>query len=157
MDALVIPADPTEPVRVIDLDSGDGALANLQQAVGGFVEVQAHTEGDIWLNDEGSINGSPVNVRASHWVLNDSAMSGEGGVGEWSVLYGDVVVTGPPDREGESTAVDPKLVAYFSDLELAPDVVADWDVRNVHVIVTDWPEMDRESGRDRGGDWDLGF
>jgi hypothetical protein len=150
MDALVIPADPAEQVRLIDLDAGDGSLANLQKAVGGFVEVQAHSEGDIWLNDEGRINDSRVNIRASHWVLNDSAMSREGRVGEWSVLYGDVVVTGPPDREGESTAVDPKLVAYFQGLELSQDAVADWDVRNVQVSVTEWRNMGRDYGDDRG-------
>jgi hypothetical protein len=150
MDALVVPADPTEPVRVIDLDSGAGQLDNLQKAVGGFVEVQANSERDLWIHDEGRINDSPVNVRASHWVLNDSQMAKEGRAGEWSVLYGDVVVTGPPDREGDSTAVDPKLVAYFSDLELSQDAVADWDVRNVQVIVTEWRNMGRDYGDDRG-------
>jgi hypothetical protein len=148
MNALVVPADPQEPVRVIDLNSGNGSLANLQQAVGGLVDVQAHAEGDLWLNDEGRINDSPVNVRVTHWVLNDSAMAREGRVGEWSVLYGDIVVTGPPDREGETTPVDPKLVAYFDGLRLDPQSVAEWDTRDVNWIVTDWPEMDR--GHDGG-------
>jgi hypothetical protein len=148
MNALIVPADPQERVRVVDLNSGDGSLANLQHAVGGLVDVVAHREGDIWINDEGRINDSPVNVRVTHWVLNDSAMAKEGQVGEWSVLYGDIAVTGPPDREGETTPVDPKLVAYFDGLELSRESVADWDTREVGWAVMDWPEMDR--GHDDG-------
>jgi hypothetical protein len=148
MNALIVPADPQERVRVVDLNSGDGSLANLQHAVGGLVDVVAHPEGDIWINDEGRINDSPVNVRVTHWVLNDSAMAKEGQVGEWSVLYGDIAVTGPPDREGETTPVDPKLVAYFDGLELSRESVADWDTREVGWAVMDWPEMDR--GHDDG-------
>jgi len=150
MDALVVPAHPTEHVRVIDLNAGGDQLTDLQREVGGLIDIVAHKEADIVVNDEGRINDSPVNVRITHWVLNDSAMAREGGAGEWSVLYGDVVVTGPADREGDSTAVDPKLVAYFSDLELSPDAVADWDVRNVDVVVSDWPEMRRHGGDDLG-------
>lgn len=41
-----------------------------------------------------------------------------------------IVITAPPQR-GESTEVDPALVAYFSSLQLSPNAVADWDVRNV--------------------------
>jgi hypothetical protein len=141
---------------VIDLDAGDGSLANLQQAVAGFVEVQAHTEGDIWLNDEGRINGLPLNVRATHWVLRDSSMAKQALTWEGSTLYGDCVVTGPADREGEITPVDPELVAYFDGLDRSEVAVADWSERNVEWTVTDWPD---HPGRDRGGSggWDLGF
>jgi hypothetical protein len=45
MNALVVPADPQESVRIIDLNSGDGSLSNLQHAVGGLVDVVAHREG----------------------------------------------------------------------------------------------------------------
>jgi hypothetical protein len=55
-------------------------------------------------------------------------------------------VTGPPDREGESTPVDPKLVAYFDGLKLDPQSVADWDTREVHWEVRDWPEMNSGDG-----------
>jgi Domain of unknown function (DUF3846) len=151
MDALVVPADPNEPVRAIDLNSGDGSLSNLQREVGGLIDIVAHPEGDLVINDEGRINGSPVNVRVTHWVLNDSTMAQEGKAWEGAVLYGDIVVTGGPDREGEATAVDPKLVAYFDALDLSQDAVADWDVRNVEWRVMDWP-LDR--GSDDTG-WSL--
>lgn len=153
MDALVVPADPKEPVRVIDLNAGEGSLDNLQKAVGGLVDCVAHREGDLWINDEGRINGSPVNVRITHWVLNESAFAKEGHVGEWSVLYGDVVVTGGPDREGDSTEVDPALVQYFSSLDLSQNAVDDWTTRNVEWTVMEW----RDLGSDRGRDDDDGL
>ena len=154
MDALVVPADPQQPVRVIDLDAGDGSLANLQKAVGdGFVDVSRHREADIWVHDEGRLIDLPVNVRATHWALNDSALAKEGAVGEWHVLYGDVVVTGLADREGDCTAVDPALVEHFSSLQLASNAVDDWNTRSVGFTITSWRDTER-GGRD---DFGLGL
>ncbi len=102
------------------------------------------------INDEGRINGSPVNVRISHWVLQDSAMAKEGRAWEGAVFYGDCVVTGPASRQGESTAVDPALVDYFSSLNLDPNAMRDWDVRNVDWRVTSW-DLDRDRGDDGYG------
>jgi hypothetical protein len=150
MDALVVPADPQEPVRVIDLNAGGDQVKNLQKEVGGVFDIVGHRECDLVINDEGRINGSPVNVRISHFVLNDSTMAKEGRAWEGAVIYGDVVITGPPQR-GESTEVDPALVDYFSSLQLSPNAVADWDTRDVTWRVTTW-DFDRDDiGRDDGG------
>lgn len=100
MDALVIPADPKEPVRVIDLHAGDDEVGNLQREVGGVFDVVAHRECDFWINDEGRISDSPVNVRASHWVLRESAMAKEGRVWEGAVLYGETASS--PGRLSEA-------------------------------------------------------
>jgi hypothetical protein len=148
MDALVIPADPKEPVRVIDLHAGEDEVGNLQREVGGVFDVVAHWKCDFWINDEGRINDSPVNVRASHWVLRESAMAKEGRVWEGAVIFGNCVVTGAAEPMGEATAVDPRLVDYFSSLHLDPNAVADWTVRNVEWRVTDW---DQGQGRDDPG------
>jgi hypothetical protein len=80
-------------------------------------------------------------------------MAKQGRAGEYAVLYGDVVLTGPPDREEELTAVDPALVEYFGGLQLAPDAVADWDVRNVGFRVVEWRDLGRDSGDDLGLGW----
>jgi hypothetical protein len=68
-------------VRVIDLHAGGDELTNLQKEVAGFIDIVAHVAGfidivahkeaDIVINDEGRINGSPVNVRVTHWILQD--------------------------------------------------------------------------------------
>jgi hypothetical protein len=82
MDALVVPADPQEPVRVIDLEAGGDQVKNMQREVGGVFDIVAHRECDLVINDEGRINGSPVNVRISHFVLNDSTMAKEAAPGK---------------------------------------------------------------------------
>ena len=111
MDALVIPADPKEPVRVIDLHAGDDEVGNLQREVGGVFDVVAHRECDFWINDEGRINDSPVNVRASHWVLRESAMAKEGRVWEGAILYWGLCRHRPaPRRRGNGDRSGPRGV-----------------------------------------------
>jgi Domain of unknown function (DUF3846) len=99
LDALVVPADPQEPVRVIDLDAGSDQVKNLQKEVGGVFDIVGHRECDLVINDVGRIDGSPVNVRVTHFVLNDSTMAKEGRAWEGAVIYGDVVITGPPQYQ----------------------------------------------------------
>jgi hypothetical protein len=76
-------------------------------------------------------------------------MAKEGRAWEGAVIYGDVVITGPP-QYGYATEVDPALVDYFGSLQLSPNAVADWDVRNVDWRVTSW-EFDRDRGDDGYG------
>ena len=159
MDAPVVPADPQQPVRVIDLNAGGDQLKNLQREVGGLIDIVGHKECDLVINDEGRINDSAVNVRVTHWILQDSTMAKEARAWEGAVIYGDVVITGPP-QYGDATEVDPALVDYFSSLELSPNAVADWDVRNVEWKVTSWdldrPNLDRPN-LDRDEGFGLGF
>jgi ABC-type uncharacterized transport system YnjBCD ATPase subunit len=100
MPALLVPADATVPVQLIDLAEGDSSYTALRTAIGGYLEVQAHQEGDLWLHDEGRLIDLPINVRINHWMLNDAALAHQQQVGESMVIYGDVVITGPPDRDG---------------------------------------------------------
>ncbi|MCK9894696.1 DUF3846 domain-containing protein [Frankia sp. AgB32] len=137
-NALHIPADVDMPVRVIDLDAGLGELRNLQAAVGGLVDVQAHSEGDLWCSDSGRVDGLAVNVRVNVWMLNDSAAAKMGRVGEHMVIYGDVVMTGLPNWEGDTTPVTQAMIDYFSGLVVSADALRDWDTRYVGVKVTDW-------------------
>ena len=87
-------------------------------------------------------------------------MAKEGRAWEGAVIYGDVVITGPP-RSGESTEIDPALVDYFSSLELSPNAVKDWDVREVGWRVTTWefdrPDADRDLGRKDEDGYGLGL
>jgi Domain of unknown function (DUF3846) len=154
MDTLVVPADPQEPVRVIDLNADGDQLKNLQREVGGLIDIVGHRECDLVINDEGRINDSPVNVRVTHWVLQDSTLAKEGRAYEWSVIYGDVVITGPP-QGGESTEVSTALVNYFSSLQLSRNAVDDWTTREVGWRVAEWdlgrprtdrPNVDRDDG-----------
>jgi hypothetical protein len=62
---LVIPADPRKPTSLVQLNR-DIEVNTLQDLVGGLIEVQAHHDGDIWLNEEGRLIDLPINVRVNH-------------------------------------------------------------------------------------------
>jgi hypothetical protein len=49
-------------------------------------DIVGHNECDVVINDTGRIDGSPVNVRISHFVLNDSTMAKEGRAWEGAVI-----------------------------------------------------------------------
>jgi hypothetical protein len=138
MKAIVVPADPTQPTRIVDLNQGDEAprqqqVTNLQREVGGHFDAQSHPEADLWFHDEGRLLDMPINVRVAHWQLNDARRGQTGLIGEGQLIYGDVVVTGPADDEGEITPVDEHLVSYFEELKLSKNAMSEWDIRS-----TDW-------------------
>lgn len=137
VNALLVPADLSEPCRVVPLTNG---LATMQHHVGGLVDVQEHPNFDAWCNDEGRLNGSDINTRFAHFLLHDSEMARNGGVYESQMLYGDLLLTGPCGEYGETTSVRPEIVDYFSALKVERDAVREWDVKSVEWTVTDWPD-----------------
>lgn len=59
----------------------------------------------VWLNEEGKLQGLPVNQRATAmlWVHNSRFLAAD-------VLCGDVFITGRPDERGNDTTVPVELV-----------------------------------------------
>ena len=151
LKVLVVPADVDQAPRVIDLNDGDGTVANLQREVGRLLEVQAHPEADFWLHDEGRLIDLPINVRVNHWLLHDSTRAREGVVTEGWIIYGDAVVTGPADATGDTTPVDDTMIDYFENLRLDANALADWDIRTTEATIIpfdlgDWPPPDIDPG-----------
>jgi hypothetical protein len=148
LPALVVPADPDEPTRRIDLNDGDHVTI-LRREVGGPFDVQAHAEAELWLHDEGRIIGLPINVRVNHWTLNESTRAKEGTIGEPQIIYGDVLVAGPADEQGEITPLDDRLASYFENLQLNKNALSDWDIRNTEWTITvfdAWDPKDFDPG-----------
>jgi hypothetical protein len=74
---------------VKDFEIGSGSLAALQEAVGGLVDCIAWQPGvDVWVNDEGRINGMPANRH----------------VPDYGDIHGPFVVAGSND-EGETVSL----------------------------------------------------
>jgi hypothetical protein len=96
---IVIPADHTVPVRVEQLDPVDG---DYNRIVGGDLEVVgfARPAASLYLNEEGKLNGLPLNPRATAmtWVHN-SALRGR------DLIVGDVLLVGPVDEYGDDLPV----------------------------------------------------
>jgi Domain of unknown function (DUF3846) len=103
--AIVIPADPAEPIRREQLNKHD--VDAYRAIVGGPLQVLNldRPPASIYLNDEGKLDGLPVNDRATAllWVHN-AAFRGR------DVICGTAFVVGVPDQHGDDTRVHEDLV-----------------------------------------------
>lgn len=109
---IVIPAELEQPVYTIDYDRGD--TKSMRETVGGPFDVVDTDDpaASVWLNDEGIINGLPQNVRATMFIwAGKPRLRGVQG------YFGDTLVTGQPDEEGETTTVSGDILRLFFQTE----------------------------------------
>lgn len=93
MEALIIPANPEQPIERKELDGYDG----LSNAVGGWIEsVPFPDRGDVsvFINEEGKIHGLPMNQRATE-MLASVLFAGD-------FIVGDAVIVGFDPETGDS-------------------------------------------------------
>lgn len=104
--AIVIRPDDTFTVDEIDV-----SLSSLQALVGGYIEAAMSNErGTIFCNEEGKLEGLPVN-RLATWLWRSLAP------GQYAdSLVGTVVVLGPVDSSGDETDVTEYALKAFSHL-----------------------------------------
>jgi hypothetical protein len=63
------------------------------------------------------------------------------GVEEYYKVYGDVVLTGPPDGNGDITSISQDMVDHFAAMEIPRLSVAQWGEPEIpEPIISDWPE-----------------
>ena len=98
--------------EIITVEEGQDELALLQKTVGGYIEAVTVTEDGhtLYLNDEGKMNGLPVNETATRMT--------RGILSPYDLIMGDTVLVGPVDDEGESTTVDIDTIEQRFALEL---------------------------------------
>lgn len=105
VSAVLIPADPAEPVRRITVQG----LAGLQAAVGGDIEaVDTAVLGQqltSYINADGKCNGSAPNARATQ-LLGPGLFAGD-------FIAGPLVVCGFDPREGENRDCPPGFEVEF--------------------------------------------
>ena len=110
--AIVIPADSNAVARV---ETKEWTLEELQAVVEGYIEPvyvrEVLTDAgkkavnvDLYVNEEGKLNGLPVNNRATDFA----ALA----IGGWvnDIIVGNVVILGVPDDEGETTSVSRQAI-----------------------------------------------
>lgn len=94
--AIVLPADLRTPIRTVELDKRD--LNAYRGLVGGSLEIITfeRPEATLYLNDEGKLEGLPLNQRATLMAsVHNSAFRGR------DVITGDALLVGPADRHGD--------------------------------------------------------
>jgi hypothetical protein len=136
--AIVIPADPDQPVRQQHIEKSD--LSAYRQIVGGHLEVLTFDRplASMYINEAGKLNRMRLNHRATTlmWVHN-SAFRGQ------DVITGPAFIVGPPDRHGDDKSVPDDLLTlllnttrYRVQLQTRSD--ARWSSDNQ--VFTDWFE-----------------
>lgn len=108
------------PCRIESVPATDDRLRYLQKAVGGWIEAvsiedvltdsgRVHVPATVWVNEEGKLDGLPVNPRATDLC----ALT----IGGWfaDVICGDAVVLGPPDARGDETTCPDLIVRIIEE------------------------------------------
>lgn len=83
------------------------SLESLQKIVGGFIEIIALTDDedvDIVINEEGKLNGLPLNRFITH----------KGQIID--TLMGDIVIVGADPKTGKTIDIPPSKIARFIDM-----------------------------------------
>ncbi|GAB3428467.1 DUF3846 domain-containing protein [Flindersiella endophytica] len=138
LSAIVIPADPGQPVAMEHLAKDD--FTAYRRLVGGHLEVVnlERPAASLYLNEEGKLLELPLNARATAlaWVHNTTIRGRD-------VIVGDAFILGPADEEGSDTTTPDDLVDLLFSTERYQVQFqrADndgWDVDSE--VFTDWHE-----------------
>lgn len=108
MQAAIIPADSTQPIRFVDLDAG---LDPMQEAVGGDIQLVGLRAAsmNLYANENGKLEGRPVNRRAT--ILCHTTLA----IADDDFIVGDAVLVGPTDDEaGEDTSLTDAHMAFLT-------------------------------------------
>jgi hypothetical protein len=115
----------TQGVReVVDFDN-ETAYSVIRSAVGGWIEcIRIPSMGvEMWVNEEGKLADNPIinPIATALWVDN---------YGKTDVTVGDVIITGPPNGEGDSQGLTEEqlatLLAYDKTVNLDGVNVSDY-------------------------------
>jgi len=87
----------------IHMDLSHNTLAQLQAAVGGYVQaVDLTPELTMWCNEEGKLQGLPFNAAATlAWAMS---------FGKTDIIVGNAVFTGGTDHNGDIKSLSPELI-----------------------------------------------
>lgn len=132
---ILIPADESEPVQLIEVVKGD--YKSFQQHVGGLFDlVRLETPpATFFIHDEGKILQKPLNRRASlmTWASNPNWRHAD-------VLVGDCLLMGPADEEGETLGVPDEFVQLLFHTERFKYEVQVYDEEGWHGNQLTYPD-----------------
>ena len=113
--ALVVPADPDKPARVVAIDSD---LHEISDLIGGGYVEDTHYDfaATCLVDEEGHLKRMRLNTRATKWMREDSHAAEQGRMRNAPpdyVLRGDVCFVGSDPGTGHISDVPSRLVRYF--------------------------------------------
>lgn len=105
---IIVPADTTQDLLIRQTE---GDLKTLQGIVNGDIEAVGTGNCAIWLNEEGKLQGLPVNDRATKLAHRMRVISAE------DAIVGDVAVTGFDDATGQNADAAPPVLHFLSHVD----------------------------------------
>ena len=85
------------------------SYATLSRAVGGMIEAVTLPNGlTLWVNEEGKMDGLPVNEYATNLMTREFGAT-------YDIIVGNAIVTGGADDEGETLGLTDEQVAELVD------------------------------------------
>jgi hypothetical protein len=109
MRGLVIEVDGA--IRQIDINP-ETCLADMQKAVGGYIELIGLERFDFWVDEEGKRKGKPINIKATTLLLVESKGR------RTDFLVGDVLLLGKAIKGDPSDLpqkISDKIVSWVFD------------------------------------------
>lgn len=112
VQAIVVPADLSEPIRLEQLDKQDAGT--YRRIVGGRLEAVQLTDpaAGVYFNDDGKLEELPINHRLTMLLwMHNKLFRGE------DVIVGNGLIVGPPDGEGDDQDAPAELVDLLFSTE----------------------------------------
>jgi len=110
----LIPANPFEPIRFLDIEEG---LKPMQELVGGYIEAVRLPDIEMYVDEEGLLKGLPLNIRAT--LLYRQAVSEE--FRDQVGCVGDAVAFGGVTPGGKTKGLSKKQEELLINLQLIID------------------------------------
>lgn len=102
---IIVPADSNQSLLIRQTE---GDLKILQTIVDGDIEAVGTGNCAIWLNDEGKLQGRPLNARATKLAHRLGVISAD------DAIVGDVAVTGFDDETGQNADAAPPILHFLA-------------------------------------------
>jgi hypothetical protein len=102
--AVIIKTDGTK--EVVEFEIGE-SYDLLSKSVEGWIECVSliSRNADMWVNEEGKLNGLPVNTHATALWVEEFGMT--------DIIVGNIIITGGVDNEGETLGLSDEQVSNF--------------------------------------------
>lgn len=103
---MVLPARLDLPTHISQC-SFEESFDVIRIVVGGWIELVRLEFGDMYINEEGKIDGLPVNARASQLAWT------QGAIAEDDCIVGNAILFGKGNEFGEETSITPECRAWL--------------------------------------------
>lgn len=102
---MLIPADMKQSTKIGQCKFAD-TYQLMQSTVGGYIELVSLKLADMFINEEGKLQGLQPNPRATQLAWTDHA------IGYDDMIVGNAIIFGKPNEVGEESSITPEFRSH---------------------------------------------